>query len=177
MRFSCDQAVLWKSCLCVYPSHISTMFPSSYHHELFKRNYHWQNWWMSMQNSRSALKVTDVKKTTLPKFGCCRTVAPIWIHRWLQNDTKGLKWHRSGALLSSVKFWVTRGKHLAIRSSFKGFWTITEISNNRLLWNDAQIFRGHRRGVLCFSQNHPSNFKVTRAKKSPIGTDLGVFGR
>ena len=48
--FSCDQAALWmvqSVCLSVCPSvrHIFlTMFPSSYHHDIFRSYYQWQKW-------------------------------------------------------------------------------------------------------------------------------------
>ena len=52
--FSCDQAAIWlvqsvrlSVCLSVCPSvrhTFFTMFPSSYHHEIFRSYYQWQKW-------------------------------------------------------------------------------------------------------------------------------------
>ena len=46
----------------------------------------------------SKVKVTGSKQI-LPQFGHFWTVIPVWIHRWLWNDTQSLQWHRRGALL------------------------------------------------------------------------------
>ena len=57
-----------------------TMFPSSYHHEIFSY-YQWQKW-CPCKRSRSKVKVTEVI-TQLSRF---RTVTPVWIHIWWWND-------------------------------------------------------------------------------------------
>ena len=63
--FSCDQAALWmvqsvclSVCLSVYLSvrhTFLTMFPSSYHHEIFRSYYQWQKW-RPCKSSRSEVK-------------------------------------------------------------------------------------------------------------------------
>ena len=71
--FSCDQAALWmvqsvrlsvcpSVCLSVRPSvrpsvchTFLTMFPSSYHHEIFRSYYQWQKW-RPCKRSRSEVK-------------------------------------------------------------------------------------------------------------------------
>ena len=71
-----------------------TMFPSSYHHEIFRSYYQWQKW-RPCKRSRSKVKVTEV--TTPPnRF---RTVTPVWIHIWWWNDAYSLIMLRRGALL------------------------------------------------------------------------------
>ena len=110
--FSCDQAALWmvqsvrpsvrpSVCLSVRPSvclsvcHTClTMFPSSYHHEIFRSYYQWQKW-RPCKRSRSEVKVTEV--TT--QFNRFRTVTPVWIHIWWWNGTYSLMLLRRGALL------------------------------------------------------------------------------
>ena len=59
--FSCDQAALW-IVQSVRPSvrlsvchTFLTMFPSSYHHEIFRSYYHWQKW-RPCKRSRSEVK-------------------------------------------------------------------------------------------------------------------------
>ena len=58
--FSCHQAALWMvQCVClsvcpsVCPSHLFTMFPLSYHHEIIITNYHWHSFTLSLQETNS----------------------------------------------------------------------------------------------------------------------------
>ena len=100
--FSCDQAALWmvqSVCLSVCLSVCHTfliMFPSSYHHEIFRiitnarSDVHAKG-----QGQRSKVKVTEVT-TQLNRF---RTVIRVWIHIWWWNDTYSLMLLRWGALL------------------------------------------------------------------------------
>ena len=82
-------------CLSNHPSHIFIMFPSSYHHEIFRSHHHWHKWSLSKRSmSRSKVKVTE-GKTQLSRF---RTVTPVWIHIWRWNGAQSL-WHRKSALL------------------------------------------------------------------------------
>ena len=79
-----------------------TMFPLSYHHEIFRSYYQWQKW-CPCKRQRSEVKVTEVT-TQLNRF---QTVTPVWIHIWWWNHAYGLMILRRGALLfsrSSVKF-------------------------------------------------------------------------
>ena len=70
------------------------MFPSSYHHEIFRSYYQWPKW-CPCKRSRSKVKVTEVT-TQLKRF---RTVTPVWIHIWWWNDAYSLMMLRRGALL------------------------------------------------------------------------------
>ena len=107
--FSYDQAALWmvqsvclSVCLSVCPSvrhTFFTMFPSSYHHEIFnfqelspmnKSDVH-----AKCQGQRSKVKVTEVT-TQLNRF---QTVTPVWIHIWWWNDAYSLMLLRRGVLL------------------------------------------------------------------------------
>ena len=102
--FSCDQAALqmvFSVCLSVCLSvrlsvchTFFTMFPSSYHHEIFRSYYHGQKW-CPCKRSRSKVKVTEVN-TQLSRF---RTLTPVWIHIWQWNHAHSWKQHRRGALL------------------------------------------------------------------------------
>ena len=74
-----------------------TMFPSSYHHEIFWSYYLWQRW-RQYKRSRSWVKVTEVK-TQLSRF---RTVTPVWIHIWWWNDAQSSVLIRICALLFSI---------------------------------------------------------------------------
>ena len=57
---------------------------------------------------------------------------------------------------------------------FESFRTITSYIHT-WLWNDAQSFEDNKRGTLLFFYGHPSNFKVTWAKKSPIWPQFQHF--
>ena len=98
--FSCDQAALqmvFSVCPSVRPSvchTFLTMFPSSYHHEIF-RSYDQCKVHAKGQGQRSKVKVTEVT-TQLNRF---RTVTPVWNHIWWWNDAYGLMLLRRGALL------------------------------------------------------------------------------
>ena len=86
--FSCDQAAL-RTLLTVHPSvchTFFTMFPSLYHHEIFRSDYQWQTWY-PCKRSRSKVKVTEVKT----QLSCFRTVTPVWIHGSLWNDARSLE--------------------------------------------------------------------------------------
>ena len=104
--FSCDQAALWmvqsvrpsvcpSACLSVCHTFL-TMFPSSYHHEIFGSYYQWQKW-RPCKRSRSEVKGQGHRghNPTL-RF---RTVTPVWIHIWWWNDAYSLIMIRRGALL------------------------------------------------------------------------------
>ena len=108
--FSCDQAALWmvqsvcpsvrpSVCLSVRPSvchTFLTMFPSSYHHEIFRSYYQWQKW-RPCKRSRSEVKGQGHRGHD-PNFRF-RTVTPVWIHIWWWNDTYSVMLLRRGALL------------------------------------------------------------------------------
>ena len=83
-----------------------TMFPSLYHHEIFRSYYQWQNDVHAKgQGQRSKVKVTEVT-TQLNRF---RTVTPVWIHIWWWNDAYRLIMLRRGALLFfKVIPWISR---------------------------------------------------------------------
>ena len=97
---SCNQAVLWMiqsicPSVCLSVSHnFLTMFPSSYHPEIFRSDCQWQKW-RPYKRSRSKVKVTEVN-TQLSRFW---TVTPVWIHIWWWNDAQSLMLLRRGALL------------------------------------------------------------------------------
>ena len=76
--------------LCLSVCHtFLTMFPSSYHHEIFRSYYQWQKW-RPCKGSRSKVN------TPLNRF---QTVTPVWIHIWCWNDVYSLMMLRRGALL------------------------------------------------------------------------------
>ena len=76
---------------------VLTMFPSSYHPEVFRSYCHWQAWqaWCQCKRSRSYVKVTEVM-TLSSRF---RNVTPVWIHIWWWNDAQILMLLRRSALL------------------------------------------------------------------------------
>ena len=72
-----------------------TMFPSSYHHEMFRSYYHGQKW-CPCKRSMSKAKVTEVN-TPHSHFW---TVTPVWIRILQWNHAHSLNQHRRGVLLS-----------------------------------------------------------------------------
>ena len=73
-----------------------TMFPSSYHHEIFRSYYQWQKW-RPCKRSRSEVKGQGHRGHDRNfRF---RTVTLVWIHIWWWNDTYSLMLLRRGALL------------------------------------------------------------------------------
>ena len=90
-------------CLPVCPSACHTfftMFLSLYHHDIFRRYYHWQKW---CPYKRSRLEVKGQGHRSRNKFcskvGVAGLLTQVWMHRWLRNDTQSLQSHRRGALL------------------------------------------------------------------------------
>ena len=76
---------------------LSHLFPSSYHHEIFRSYYQWQKRG-PCKRSRSKVKITEVK-TKLSRF---RTVIPVLIDIWRWNGVQSLMWLRRGALFFKV---------------------------------------------------------------------------
>ena len=101
--------------VCLSVSHtFCTMFPSSYHHEIFRGYYNVQKW-CPCKRSRSKVKVTEVN-TQLSLF---RTLTPVWIHIWQWNHAHSWKQHRRGALLF---FKVIRQIARSHSSKNRGIW-------------------------------------------------------
>ena len=96
-----------------------TMFPSSYHHEIFRSYYHGQEW-CPCKRSRSKVKVTEVN-TQLSRF---RTLTPVWIHIWQWNHAHSWRQHRRGALLflattKQLYKWYFPSVRLSVRPSVR----------------------------------------------------------
>ena len=152
MVFSCDQAALqmvFSVCLSVCPSvrpsvchTFFTMFPSSYHHEIFRNYYHGQKW-CPCKRSRSELKVkvTEVN-TQLSRF---RTLTPVWIHIWQWNHAHSWKQHRRGAVLFfKVILQISRSHGSKNRSNLTQigrFRTVTAVWIHKWLRKDSQSLK------------------------------------
>ena len=156
--FSCDQAALWMVQfirLSVRPSvchTFFTMFPSSYHHEIFSSDYQWQKW---CKRSRSKVKVTEVKTHLF----CFRTITQDWIHIWWWNVAQSLMLLRRGALLF--------------------FNVICQISRSHAyqwLRNDAQSLKWHKRGALWFFKAICQISRSHGAKNYRFSPKLGISG-
>ena len=137
--FSCDQAALWmvqfvRLSVC---HTFLTMFPSSYHHKIFRSYYQWQKW-RPCKRSRLKVKVTEVN-TKLS-----RTVTPVWIHIWWWNDPQSLMWLRRGALLFLKvirQIWRSLLKILSILTQIRRSRTVTPVWIHQWLRNDAQSLK------------------------------------
>ena len=134
------------------------MFPSSYHHEIFRSYYHGQKW-CPCKTSRSKVKVTEVKRNFDPNWAFPDSnsslnslMAMKWCTKLQLEFTDGYEmmhkvWSSIGEVpycfsRSSVNFKVTGAKKSTILTRIELFWTLT--------------------------QGHRSNCKVTRAKNSTI---------
>ena len=103
-----------------------TMFPSSYHHEMFRSYYHGQKW-CPCKRSRSKAKVTEVN-TPHSHFW---TVTPVWIRILQWNHAHSLNQHRRGVFQGHLSnFKVTGGKKSPISTRIWCFRTVTPA------WND-----------------------------------------
>ena len=139
--FSCDQAALWmvqsvrpsvrpSVCLSVRPSvchTFLTMFPSSYHHEIFRSYYQWQKW-RPCKRSRSEVKGQGHRGHD-PNFRF-RTVTPVWIHIWWWNDTYSLMLLRRGALLFFKVIRQISGSHGAKIAEFDPDWAFPDCNSS-----------------------------------------------
>ena len=109
----------------------------------------------------------DNKSLILTRIERFRTVALVWIHRWLWNDAQSLTQHRRGALLFfNVIHQISRSHGTQNRwffSRIERFRAVTPVWNHRWLWNDAQSLMWHWRDDLLF-------FKVIRQISRLHGT-------
>ena len=138
-----------------------TIFPSSHHHEIFRRYYQWQSDVHAKgQGQRSKVKVTEVN-TQLNRF---RTATLVWIHIWWWNDAYSLMMGEVPYCFSrsSVKF---QG-HTALKSvKFDPDWAFPD-SNSSL--NSPMATKSCTKLEVAWNrfpivfEGHPSNFKVTQ---------------
>ena len=148
------------------------MFPSSYHHEIFRSDNQWQKQY-SCKRSGSKVKVTEVKT----QFSCFRTVTAVWIHIWQWNDAQSLMWLRRGALLffkAIVKFEGHTGQKMSNLTQIRCFRTVTPVWIHQWLWNDAQSLELHRRGAQSFFTVIRQISSSHRAKKIRFWPKLRV---
>ena len=136
---SWDQILQTRPSVCLSVCHtFFTMFPSSYHHEIFRSYYHGQKW---CPCKRSKVKVTEVN-TQLSRF---RTLTPVWIHIWQWNHAHSWKKHRRGALLFfKVIRQISRSHGSKNRRNWTQigrFRTVTPVWIHKWLQNDAQSLK------------------------------------
>ena len=90
-------------------------------------------------------KIVDFH-TRIERF---RTVTPIWIHQWVQNEVQSLMYHRRGALLFfKVIHAISRSHGTKKLADFEHFRTVTPVWIYRGVWDDAQSLMSWRRGAL-----------------------------
>ena len=124
--------------------------------------------------SRSSVKFQGhpAKKTLiLTQIGRFQTVTLVWIHWWLWNDAQSLKQHRRGALLFFKVIRQISRSHWTKIADFDPNWAFLDCNSS---WNSPMALKlctkldvVYQRCPIVF-QGHPSNFKVTGDKKSPI---------
>ena len=117
------------------------------------------------------------KSSILTQIGRFRTVAPVWIHQWLWNDTQSLKQLRRDALLFfKVTSNISRshGTKIADFDPNRAFPDFSSSLNSPMALKWCTKLNVVEKCPIVF-QGHPSNFKVTRNKKSPILTRIEHF--
>ena len=140
-----------------------TMFPSSYHHEIF-RSYTNDKSDVHAKGQRSKVKVTEVNTQLI----CLRTVTPVWIHIWWWNDAQSLMLLRRGALL-----FLAATKQLykwyfpSVRLSVTPFWLC---SHHRIIMKFSEVITNDQRKVHAKGQGQRSKVKVTE-----VTTQLNRF--
>ena len=129
-----------------------TMFPSSYHHQIFRSYYQWQKR-RPCKRSRSKVKVTEVN-TQLNRF---RTVTPGWIHIWWWNDAQSLRLLRRGALLF---FKVIRQISRSLGSKNRRIWPKLGVSGLKLQFEFTYLYKMMHKAwssieelLYCFSRS------------------------
>ena len=144
-----------------------TMFPSSYHHEIFGSYYHGQKW-CPCKRSRSKVKVTEVN-TQLSRF---RTLTPVWIHIWQWNHAHSWKQHRRGAILflaatKQLYKWYFPSVCLSVCLSVTPFWLC---SHHRIIMKFSGVITNDKSDVHEKGQGQRSKVKVTE-----VTTQLNRF--
>ena len=115
------------------------------------------------------------KSSDLTQIGRFRTVTPVWIHQWLRNDAQSLENWVYYFWRSSVKFQGHTGPKIA---DFDPNWAFPDC--NSILNSPMDLKWCTKLGVVwkrcpIVFQGHPSTFKVTQDKKSPILTRIKRF--
>ena len=138
----------------VHPSVTTfSLFVSSYHHEIFRSNYHWQKWCPCKKSSSEVKRQGQrAKKKFYPNLGFSGPKLQFWLHRWLWNYAQSLKCHRRRALFKVI-LEISRSHRTKTSSIFtriERFRTVTPVWIHQWFWNDAQSLKYHRRGALLF---------------------------
>ena len=134
-----------------------TMFPSSYHHEIFRR----------LSPRTRVRSMQKVKVTTqLNRF---RTVTQVWIHIWWWNDAYSLMMLRRGALFFKVIRQISRSHGSKKRQIWPRLVVsrLFEFTNGYEMMHKA--WRSMEKVPYCISKSHGS-------KKRQIWPRLGVSG-
>ena len=144
-----------------------TMFPLSYHHEIFRSYHQWQKW-CPCKRSRSKVKVTEV----ITQFSRFRTITPVWIHIWWWNDAQSLThWGRVTHICLSKLTIIDSDNGLSPERRQAIIWTNAGILLIGPLWtNFSEILIQ----ILTFSFKK-MRLKVSFAKWRPFCLGLNVL--
>ena len=179
--FSCDQAALWmffsvRLSVCVS---VTPFWLCSHHRIIMKFSGGITNDRSDVhtkgQSQSSKVKVTEV----MTPFRRFRTVTPVWIHIWRQNDAHSLMLLRRGAILfsrSAVKFQGHTAKKSSILTYIGRFRTVTPVWIYQWLWNDAWSVKQHRRSALLFSNVICQFSRSHGTKNRQFWPELSVSG-
>ena len=135
---SCDQAAPWmvqsdRPSVCLSVRHtLFTMFPSLYHHEIFRSYYQWQKW-CPMKRSRSKVKVTEVKT----QFSRFQTATPV---EFAYHDEM---MHKAWCCLEELPYCFYKVNHQISRShrtKNRQFWPELRVSGLQLKFEFSDSF-------------------------------------
>ena len=145
------------------------MFLSSYHHEFFRSYYHWQKW-CPCKRSRSKVKVTEVKTHLSPFPDCNSSLEFTYDDEMMQK--LDVAEERCSIVFQGhpPNFKVTQLMNRFF-TQIGRFRTVTSVWIHQM----ATKWLTKLEEVPYSLQDHPSNFKFTRDKKSPILTRIERF--
>ena len=143
-----------------------TMFPLSYHHEIFRSYYHWvitndrSDVHAKAQGQISKVKITEVK----PQFSRFRTLTSVWIHICWWNDAHSLMLLRRDVLFFFIGQ-ISRSHGRKKIADFDPNWGFPDCNSSL---NSPMALKRREEVPYCFSE---SSFKFeghTGQKKSPL---------
>ena len=114
----------------------------------------------------------DKKSPILTRIERFRTVTPVWIHRWLWNDTQSLMWYRRHAqLFFKVIHQISRSRRTKKITNFDPNWAFPDCNSSLTSPMDLKLCTKldvvYKKCPIVF-RCHPLNFTTTQDEKSTI---------
>ena len=158
------------------------MFPSFYHHEIFRSYYQWQKW-RPCKRSWSEVKFQGHTAKKNPRFWPKLGVSGLQLQLEFKYDDEMMHraWYCLGEVpycfsRSSVKFQGHTAKKSLILTQIGRFRTATLVWIHWWPWNDAQSLKQHGRGALLFFKVICQISRSQGTKNCRFWTELHVSG-